>query len=141
LRSLIAGCARAGAEAGAGGTIVVSRGSDRTPLSLVVMPTRGVVAQLHTRCPAAIIFVTDPDRASGPSRDYLRALFKLTPAEAALAVELVEGDGLQSAAMRLGIKRETARTHLHHIFEKTGTRRQAELARLLVGLAGGLRQG
>jgi DNA-binding CsgD family transcriptional regulator/PAS domain-containing protein len=141
MRALIEGCARSGAEAGSGGTVVVSRGLDRTPLSLVVIPTRGIVAHLHNRCPAAVIFVTDPDRTAGPSRDYLRALFKLTPTEAALAVELVEGDGLQSAATRLGIKRETARTHLQHIFEKTGTRRQAELARLLVGLSGGLRQG
>jgi DNA-binding CsgD family transcriptional regulator len=41
------------------------------------------------------------------------------------------GDGIQACADRLGITRATARTHLAHIFRKTGTNRQAELVRLL----------
>jgi len=35
-------------------------------------------------------------------------------------------------ASRLGISLATARTHLAHVFDKTGTRRQAELVRLLL---------
>jgi DNA-binding CsgD family transcriptional regulator len=44
----------------------------------------------------------------------------------------LETDGLQAAADRLGISLATARTHLAHVFDKTGTRRQAELVRLLL---------
>ena len=33
----------------------------------------------------------------------------------------------------MGISRETARTHLKHIFAKTGTQRQAELVGLVLG--------
>ena len=45
--------------------------------------------------------------------------------------EIIKGDGIQAAADRLGVSLATARTHLRHVFDKTGTQRQAEL----VGLA------
>jgi DNA-binding CsgD family transcriptional regulator len=32
-------------------------------------------------------------------------------------------------AGKIGISQATARTHLHRVFEKTGTKRQAELVR------------
>ncbi|THD54576.1 MAG: response regulator transcription factor [Bradyrhizobium sp.] len=45
--------------------------------------------------------------------------------------EIVKGDGRQAAADRLNITVGTARSHLSSIFDKTGTKRQAELVRLL----------
>jgi len=59
--------------------------------------------------------------------DRLRCHFGLTPAEARLAVNLVTGKSLRSAAAKLGISYETARSQLKNIFNKTGTGRQAEL--------------
>jgi DNA-binding CsgD family transcriptional regulator len=59
--------------------------------------------------------------------DRLRCHFGLTPAEARLAVHLVTGKSLRSAAAKLGISYETARSQLKNIFNKTGTGRQAEL--------------
>ena len=61
------------------------------------------------------------------SIDLLRCHFGLTPAEAKLALHLVAGETLRSAAVKLSITYETARTHLKNIFDKTGTCRQAEL--------------
>ncbi|MBV9078260.1 MAG: helix-turn-helix transcriptional regulator, partial [Methylobacteriaceae bacterium] len=58
--------------------------------------------------------------------------FSLTGAEAAVALDLLSGEGLKASARRLGISLETARTHLRHIFAKTGARRQAELVRLIL---------
>ncbi len=76
-------------------------------------------------------------RAPRPARpDLLRLTFGLTRAEAALALRLLAGHGLPSAAAELGVSHSTARTHLRAIFRKTGTNRQAELARLLARLAG-----
>ncbi len=63
--------------------------------------------------------------------DYLRMAFALTPAEARLASELVDGAGLGKASMAIGIGKETGRTHLSAIFGKTGTSSQAQLAALL----------
>jgi DNA-binding CsgD family transcriptional regulator len=65
------------------------------------------------------------------SIDLLRCHFGLTPAEARLALQLVAGETLRSAAAKLGISYETARTHLKTVFNKTGTCRQAELVIVL----------
>jgi DNA-binding CsgD family transcriptional regulator len=43
----------------------------------------------------------------------------------------IERSAPRAAAGRLGVSLATARTHLRHVFDKTGARRQAEL----VGLA------
>jgi DNA-binding CsgD family transcriptional regulator len=59
--------------------------------------------------------------------DLLQHHFGLAPAEARLAVHLVAGETLRSAAVKLSISYETARTCLKSIFDKTGTCRQAEL--------------
>ena len=61
------------------------------------------------------------------SIDRLQSHFGLTPAEARLALHLVTGETLRSAAVKLGISYETARTHLKNIFNKTGTCRQTQL--------------
>ena len=61
------------------------------------------------------------------SVDLLRSHFGLTPAEARLAHHLVAGETLRSAAIKLSITYETARTQLKKIFNKTGARRQAQL--------------
>ena len=65
------------------------------------------------------------------SIDLLRRHFGLTPAEARLALHLV-AETLRSAEAKLSITYETARTHLKHIFNKTGTCRQAELVVAIV---------
>ena len=59
--------------------------------------------------------------------DLLRCHFDLTPAEARLALHLVAGETLRSAAVKLSITYETARSQLKNIFKKVGTHRQAEL--------------
>jgi DNA-binding CsgD family transcriptional regulator len=64
--------------------------------------------------------------------DLLRCHFDLTPAEARLALHLVAGETLRSAAVKLSIAYETVRTQLKNIFNKTGTHRQAELVLVIV---------
>jgi DNA-binding CsgD family transcriptional regulator len=59
--------------------------------------------------------------------DLLQCHFSLTRAQARLALHLVAGETLRSAAIKLSITYETARTCLKKIFNKTGTCRQAEL--------------
>lgn len=65
----------------------------------------------------------------------LRDLYTLTPAETRLAVLLTQGVGLPDACVQLGIKRETARTQVKSIFNKTHTSTQAQLAHLLTRLS------
>lgn len=82
------------------------------------------------RCVA--IFLRDVDQVPGPSLRSVTAYFGLTPAEARLAQEITKGDGVARCARRLGTRVTTARSHLKHIFEKTHTKRQAHLVRLLL---------
>ena len=67
-----------------------------------------------------------------PQAAFLQAEFGLTPAEARLVLRLVAGDSLRSSAKTLSIGYETARTTLKSIFQKTGTRRQAELVIVII---------
>jgi DNA-binding CsgD family transcriptional regulator len=61
-------------------------------------------------------------------------LFGLTPAEACLAVALAGGKRLEDVAEERGVRMPTLRTQLPAVLDKTGTRRQADLMRLIVGL-------
>ena len=64
--------------------------------------------------------------------DRLQFRFRLTPTEAKLALHLVTGQTLRSAAVKLSISYGTARTHLKSIFQKTRTCRQAELVIVII---------
>jgi DNA-binding CsgD family transcriptional regulator len=58
----------------------------------------------------------------------------LTNAEADVALRVVRGDGLKPISADLALSMATVKTHLHHIFDKTDTHRQAELVRLLLAI-------
>jgi len=64
--------------------------------------------------------------------EVLVRLYGLTFAETRLIGLLAAGRSLDEAATALGISRATARTHLRHIFEKTGTTRQSQLMKLVL---------
>jgi DNA-binding CsgD family transcriptional regulator len=63
---------------------------------------------------------------------HFEQVFGLSKAEAQLAALLAAGEELRSAAGQLRITYGTARTRLAQIFQKTDTRRQVELVRLLL---------
>jgi len=92
----------------------------------------GLAAQLCDERLVAI-FVIDPETVSDPTPQQLQLQFGLTPAEAELACEIAKGEGLIACAKALEISRATASTHLQRIFEKTGTKRQAQLVRVILG--------
>jgi DNA-binding CsgD family transcriptional regulator len=112
--------------AGSGGPCVLTRNAGRPPLAVLAVPLRSEAAGNAT-----ILFLTDPGHDRRQRADALQRRFGLTRAEGTFLAEIVKGDGLRAAAGRLGVSLATARTHLRHVFEKTGARRQAEL----VGLA------
>lgn len=60
-------------------------------------------------------------------------LYGFTPAETRVLTVLIEVGGAAPVAGILGVARRTVQTHLEHLFEKTGTRRQAELVKLIAG--------
>jgi|GEM_PF-427956 len=141
LQKLVASCARRSMEIGGpGGELRVPRDLPRSPLHVTVAPLRSDtrlpdVPWIGFGGPVAIVTVTDRDLDRRRRQMNLRRRFDLTSMEAALAAEILRGDGRKAAARRCGISDATAKTHLANIFEKTGTHRQAELVRFLLGAA------
>jgi len=119
-------------------------GALREPFNAVVVPRRNgrrglvirlvpVVGQAHDilHLASAIAILTDLEaQLVGPSEQLLTQAFAFTPAEARLARQIASGETLPAIARAEKISRETLRSRLKTIFEKTGTSRQAELALL-----------
>jgi DNA-binding CsgD family transcriptional regulator/PAS domain-containing protein len=82
--------------------------------------------------PRALVIVIDPERQAEPPRDLLNRLYGLTRAEAEIALRVSRGDGLKPISEAMSLSLATVKTHLHHVFCKTETHRQAELVRLLL---------
>ncbi|MCV7385405.1 helix-turn-helix transcriptional regulator [Mycolicibacter longobardus] len=109
------------------GRVVVPRPAGGSPYVLRVVP----VSTAET--PTALVVVADPDRAGPPTVAGLIRDFGLTRTEAEVARRVLDGAGLRPIAEERCVSITTIRTHLKHIFEKTGTHRQGELIRLLLG--------
>jgi DNA-binding CsgD family transcriptional regulator/PAS domain-containing protein len=62
--------------------------------------------------------------------------FNLTPAEVRVLFAIVEIGGVPEVAPVLGVSDQTVKSHLHHIYEKTATKRQADLVKLVAGYSG-----
>jgi DNA-binding CsgD family transcriptional regulator len=131
LRRAIVFAARREPLESAGGSLLLERPSGRRSLLVTIVPMRRETARYLVRPAAAIVFVADPEQESHRSEPRLQALYGMTRTEAAVAGLVSKGGGVKAAARKLGIAPSTARTHLHRIFDKTGTRGQAELAYLI----------
>jgi DNA-binding CsgD family transcriptional regulator len=83
----------------------------------------------------AAVFVR---KAALDAPSLLEAIAKrhqLTPSELRVLLAIVEIGGVPEVAKALGISETTVKTHLRHVFEKTGTTRQADLVKLVVRFA------
>lgn len=134
LRRLIGEAARPEGLDGASGLMAVQRRIPQRPLAVMVAScharTRLAAAVRPHR--AVLVFVTDPDRAPAMRSELLRQLYRLTRMEAEVALAVLRGEGLKAIADSFGVSISTARTHLQNVFDKTETRRQAELVYLLL---------
>jgi DNA-binding CsgD family transcriptional regulator len=73
--------------------------------------------------------------------ETIATVFKLTPAEMRVLMMVFQLGGLREVAPVLGISEPIAKTHLQHIFDKTGTSRQADLVKLVASYMSPLGQG
>lgn len=79
----------------------------------------------------AVLFVSKAALDTIVAPDLIRKLFKLTPTELRVFLSIVEIGGVPDVARSMGIAETTIKTHLARIFVKTGTKRQADLVRLI----------
>ncbi|HEY1708515.1 MAG TPA: helix-turn-helix transcriptional regulator [Rhizomicrobium sp.] len=129
LRGLVAA-----ASCGVAGEMAVSAPGRRLPVSLTVTPIPANRFGLISGC-TALVCVTDLEAGIVLPEKQLRTLFGLTPAETRLAAALLDGATTAEAAERFGVSINTVHVQLARIFDKTGTKRQTELMRLLMRLA------
>lgn len=138
LRILIGRAASGDACVRSGGALLIERAPPDEPLHALISPLdtrhRPADARGDTRGTAMLVLI-DPQSSRRGVETRLVALFGLTPAEARVASEVGKGHHPRDIAETLQILPSTVRTHLHHVFAKTATRRQSELMRLMAQLA------
>ena len=71
------------------------------------------------------------DKPSPP--EAIAKTFQLTPSELRVLLGIVEVGGAPEVAEALGIAETTVKSHLKHLYEKTGAGRQADLVKLVAG--------
>lgn len=117
-----------------GGTLAVYR-PHRRPLHLLVTPLAPHIQALNPwQQPLAMVLISDPEHQPDLPADTLATLFRFTPAESRLGLALAHGAELAEYAETHGLSMSTVRSQLRALLAKTGTRRQAELVRMLGSL-------
>jgi DNA-binding CsgD family transcriptional regulator len=93
----------------------------------------------NQRAAAAMLLICDPDRPAQIPAAWMMDAYGLTLAEVRAALSVASGTTISHTARRLKISVNTVKTHLRRAYEKTGTRRQADLSRMIatIGLLRG----
>jgi len=142
LRDAFAAAQRGDAAVGAKAVAVPFARSDGEQYVGHVLPltsgARQVAGNVHSA--AAALFLRKPELDVPSSLEVLAKLYRLTPSEVRVLHAIVEDGSIPSVAEVLGISQATVKTHLHHLFQKTGTNSQSELVKLVAGAASPLAQ-
>lgn len=133
-RSIAAASGTEGDGSRLGNTISIERSAHLWPLTVHCLPLTHPNRWSLERQPAALLLLTDTARSFALSPEMLAQVFPFTAAEARLAHHLARGETLAKLAGSLGLSRATLASQLHTIFQKTHTRRQSDLVRLLHAL-------
>jgi DNA-binding CsgD family transcriptional regulator/PAS domain-containing protein len=84
---------------------------------------------------AAALFVHKATLRTPSGPETIARTYKLTPTELRVLLAVVEVGGVPEVAEALGISEGTVKTHLHRLFAKTDTARQADLVKLVAGFS------
>jgi DNA-binding CsgD family transcriptional regulator len=72
---------------------------------------------------------------TAPALEVMAERYSLTTSEVrVLKAVLKVNNGVRAMAELLGLSQATVKTHLHNLFRKTGTSRQSDLVKRVVGL-------
>jgi DNA-binding CsgD family transcriptional regulator len=88
----------------------------------------------HANHAVAAVFVRNTAPNVPPPLEAIAKLYKLTAGEVRVLDALLKINGVKAMSDMLGISEGTVRTHLHNLFRKTNTRRQADLVKLVIGI-------
>jgi DNA-binding CsgD family transcriptional regulator/PAS domain-containing protein len=118
----------------ASGVTLALPGDEQSGFVATILPlTRG---ERQSVCGAfaatAAIFVQDPVVVPPFPGEAFAKLYGMTGSELRVLLAMAPGLGVKEAAELLGIGETTAKTHLQHIYAKTGTSKQTELMHLFM---------
>jgi DNA-binding CsgD family transcriptional regulator len=88
----------------------------------------------------AAVFVHQASLETPSAMETMSKLYQLTPGELRVLAAVVEVGGVSAVAEVVGIAEGTVKTHLQHLFAKTGTNRKIDLVKLVATHASPLRQ-
>ncbi|MBW8857540.1 MAG: helix-turn-helix transcriptional regulator, partial [Bradyrhizobium sp.] len=92
------------------------------PLTSGARRTTGV---RYSAVAALFVHCVDIDLPAAP--EIIARTYSLTLSELRVLLAIVEVGGVPETAQALGVAETTVKTHLHHVFTKTGMSRQADL--------------
>jgi DNA-binding CsgD family transcriptional regulator len=121
-----------GRSLSAGETILIPAGENQS-FALRVSPLAPDTIAPAAVEPLAAVFVGVPACAPPSWTERVRAVYALTPAESRLVFALLNGRRLGEYAAGAGVSIHTAQSQLKSVFAKTGSRRQSDLIRRIVG--------
>jgi DNA-binding CsgD family transcriptional regulator len=84
---------------------------------------------------SAALFVHKATLEAPSAPETIARLYRLTPSELRVLLAVVQLGGVPEVAGALGIGEATVKTHLHRLFSKTDTSRQADLVKLVAGFS------
>ncbi|MFC3695757.1 helix-turn-helix transcriptional regulator [Chenggangzhangella methanolivorans] len=116
-----------------GRSIALPQAGEARPGVLHVLPIRRQARDVFAQA-AWLVVVTQLGATAAPSASILSGLFDLTPAEARVTRQLIEGAAVNEIAESSGLSESTIRNQLRSIFAKTGASRQSELVLMCGGL-------
>jgi DNA-binding CsgD family transcriptional regulator/PAS domain-containing protein len=139
LRELLAaaGSGMGDAAVGTVGIDLPLRAQDGTRYVAHVLPLTSGARRLAgaTYSAVAALFVRKSALEVPSPPEVIARAYRLTPTELRLLLAIVEVGGVPEVAKALGVAESTVKTHLGHLFEKTGVTRQADLVKIVAGFS------
>jgi DNA-binding CsgD family transcriptional regulator/PAS domain-containing protein len=115
------------------GITVALAGVDHAGLIATILPLlSGENPSFCRGAGMAAIFMQDPIEMPPLAAQAFAELYHLTVSEQRVLLAMAPGLSVKEAAESLGISESTAKTHLKHIYSKTGVSKQTELMRLFM---------
>ena len=141
LAASFAAAARGDGAVARSGIGVPLKGSDGKHFAAHVLPmTSGSRAAAAGGSAVAALFVRSVDLTFPTAVTTISEVYRLTPSEVRVLHVVLAMSGIPATALALHVTENTVKTHLSHIFQKTGARNQVDLVKLAAGLSSPLAQ-
>jgi DNA-binding CsgD family transcriptional regulator/PAS domain-containing protein len=137
LREALAAATGGDAEVGVKGIAIAlsAGGLDRQVANILPLTSGARRRAGAAHGAAAAIFVRKADLEMPSALETIAQTYELTSRELSVLLGIVEIGGVPEVASVLGLSETTVKSYLKSVFQKTGARRQADLVKLVAGLA------